>query len=142
MRFSTLAVPVVFFLLFGCLAPALRTTTVTIDDIQIIAWIADTQTARETGLMGMQNINENEGMLFVYEVPGAYSFWMKNTLMPLDVIFVSNNMKIISIQNMEPCITEPCRIYPPPSDILYAIEVKGGFAERNNIEVGQIVNID
>jgi len=142
MRSSLLAVPIVFFLLFGCLAPALRTTTVAINDIQITAWVADTQKARETGLMGMQNINENEGMLFVYEKPGAYAFWMKNTLMPLDVIFVSSDMKIVGIQHMEPCAMEPCRIYPPPSDILYAIEVKGGFAERNNITVGQTVSID
>jgi hypothetical protein len=92
--------------------------------------------------MGMQNINENEGMLFVYEKPGSYAFWMKNTLMPLDVIFVSSDMKIVGIQHMEPCAMEPCRIYPPPSDILYAIEVKGGFAERNNITVGQTVSID
>jgi uncharacterized membrane protein (UPF0127 family) len=142
MRYSLLAVPVVFFLLFGCLAPALKTTTVTINDTKITAWIADTENARETGLMGMQNINENEGMLFVYERPGAYAFWMKNTLMPLDIIFVSSDMKIISIQNMEPCTMEPCKIYPPPSNIMYAIEVKGGFAERHNVTVGQTVKID
>ena len=142
MRPPLLAMPIVFFLLFGCVAPALRTTTVTINDIQITVWVADTQKARETGLMGMQNINENEGMLFVYETPGTYAFWMKNTLMPLDVIFISSDKNIIDIQHMEPCVTEPCRIYPPPSDLLYAIEVKGGFTERNNIMVGQKISID
>jgi hypothetical protein len=142
MRSSLRAVPIVFFLLFGCLAPALRTTTVTINNIQITAWVADTQEARETGLMGMQNINEDEGMLFAYETPGAYAFWMKNTIMPLDAVFVSNDMKIIGIQYMEPCVMEPCKIYPPPSDVLYVIEVKGGFAERNNVTVGQTVSID
>jgi len=141
MRPSLLTVPIVFFLLFGCLAPALRTTTVTINDIQITAWVADTQKARETGLMGMQNINEDEGMLFLYETPGAYAFWMKNMLMPLDVVFVSKDMKIVSIQHMDPCVMGPCSIYSPPSDILYAVEVKSGFAERNNITVSQIVSI-
>ena len=62
--------------------------------------------------------------------------------MSLDVVFVSNDMKIISIQHMEPCVKEPCKIYSPPSDILYAVELKGGFAERNNVTVGQTVRID
>jgi hypothetical protein len=141
MRPPLLILPVVFFLLFGCLAPALRTTNVTINDIKLTVWIADTQKARETGLMGVQRINENEGMLFVYEKPGEYAFWMKNTLMPLDLIFVSNDTKIISIQHMEPCATEPCKIYAPSAEILYAIEVNGGFAQRNNMTVGQTVRI-
>ncbi|VVB74100.1 putative ACR [uncultured archaeon] len=130
-----------FLFFFGCLAPALRTTQVTLNDVQITAWVADTQQARTTGLMGMQSIGEKEGMLFVYDRPGKYAFWMKDTIMSLDIIFVSSDMRIISIQRMEPCAQEPCEIYPPPSDIMYAIEVKGGFAERNGLETGQTVAI-
>lgn len=142
MKSSSLAITAVFLLMLGCLAPALRRTTVEINDIQITAWVADTQKARETGLMGMQNINEDEGMLFVYETPGEYPFWMKNTPMQLDILFISSDMRITSIQTMEPCVEEPCKLYSPPSAILYVIEVKGGFAARNNVAVGQTVRID
>lgn len=148
------ALLVLTLLLFGCIsnhsAPVptsnssnligLNTTEITIGNTTITAWIANTEQSRETGLMNISNLSERNGMLFVFDEPGVYSFWMKNTLVPLDILFVSSNMTIVNVQTMTPCTQDPCEIYSPPSMVKYAIEVNGGFADEYNITSGdQIV---
>jgi len=141
MRTALLAALLLVSFFFGCLANGLRKESVTIGTARIDAWVSDTQASRNQGLMNVQRIGENEGMIFVYDRPGMYRFWMKNTLIPLDLIFVSDNLTVISIQHMRPCVQDLCLLYEPPSEIMYAIEVNDGFTEINNVMVGEQISI-
>ena len=104
--------------------------------------IADEYSERQIGLMFREELPENSGMLFIFENSNEYRFWMKNTLIPLDVIWISEDMKIVDIQNAVPCVEEPCEVYRPREKALYVLEVNAGFAEENGIEIGDEVKIE
>ncbi len=103
----------------------------------INAEVADTFNERRIGLMHRKHLPKNRGMLFIFEQPEKHSFWMKNTLIPLDIMWIDENQKIVHIEKAEPCKQEPCTSYKPPVNAKYVVEVNKGFAEKHNIEVGQ-----
>jgi uncharacterized membrane protein (UPF0127 family) len=104
--------------------------------------IKDTYEEREVGLMYRENLNENQGMLFVFEQPSRYTFWMKNMLIYIDIIYLDSNITIVDIfQKVPPCVEEPCELYTPSSEALYVIETKSGFSERHQLKIGQSVEI-
>lgn len=110
-------------------------------NVSIIADIADTPYARGKGLMFVQSLPENAGMLFVFENPQDLRFWMKNTLIPLDIIFVSENFTVVNIaENAQPC-SGYCPLYYSASPSKYVIETNAGFARKNGIKVGDSVRI-
>ena len=80
-------------------------------------------------------------MLFVFEDSKIRSFWMKNTLIPLDIMFINSDYEIIDIQTMEPCLEDPCKNYISKQPAKYALEVNSGFAEDNEIQIGDKVEI-
>lgn len=104
--------------------------------IHIYVEIADEWPEMERGLMHRESLPEDEGMLFIFPQPGTYPFWMKNTLIPLDAIYISQNGTIVGILQMEPCIADPCPVYTPDSEALYVLEVNKGFSERHGISEG------
>ena len=76
-------------------------------------------------------------MLFVFERPDKYSFWMKNTLIPLDIIWMDSRKRIIHIQpRVPPCKQDPCPQYGPPGESLYVLEVNAGIADRFKLRTG------
>jgi hypothetical protein len=101
---------------------------------------ATTPDARRYGLMFRTSLPEYSGMLFVYTQDQPQSFWMKNTLIPLDAIFINSKKEIVSIKTMTPCKTEVCPAYPSDAPAQYIIEVNGGFAARNGINAGDTVS--
>lgn len=98
--------------------------------------IADEPQEREQGLMFVRNLEDNHGMLFVFDYPDYLGFWMKNTYIPLSIAFIDENGFIIDIQDMEPLsevtITSKRRA-------LYALEVKKGWFADNAIFIGDKV---
>lgn len=99
--------------------------------------IADDDASREQGLMYRTSMGENEGMFFVFFEDGFKSFWMKNTVMPLDIMFVNANNEITTIhRNTTPFSEEE---YPSSGPARYVVEVRGGFADRHNIRVGSMI---
>lgn len=109
-------------------------------DVVISADVADTEAKRILGLMNRTFLEENRGMLFVFEGEQIRNFWMKNTLLPLDMIFISANMEIVNIQKQaQPCKVFACDIYSSGKPAKYVVEVNGGFADRNGIMKGQKV---
>ena len=104
--------------------------------IKINVEIADDNAEMEKGLMFREKLNENEGMLFVFGEEALHAFWMKNTLIPLDIIFIDENFDIIDIKHAVPCKAEPCELYKPSKPAKYVLEVNEGFAEKNSIGVG------
>ncbi len=100
--------------------------------------IAETEKQRAQGLMLRQFLALNTGMLFIFEQEELQSVWMKNTLIALDVIFVSDEGVVVSTsQNLKPCLREPCRIHSSNKKAKYMLEVNAGVVEKTGVTVGQ-----
>ena len=100
--------------------------------------IADNFKKRSRGLMGRNQLNENEGMLFIFKNPDRYGFWMVNTTIPLDVVFFNEKREIVDIIQMEPCNDiniSKCKVYKPKENAKYVLEVNKGFCEKNDIKL-------
>ena len=98
---------------------------------------ADTPEERERGLMERRNLAEDSGMLFIWEDSKERNFWMKNTYIPLDMIFLTAEKSIRTIKQAEPqpnVSDEDLRIYSSEGPAKYVIETNQGFTEENNIE--------
>lgn len=138
MKYLPVISSAILLLLAGCY----KLETVYFDGIEVKVMVADSEIERLKGLMFRENLPENQGMLFVFENQEIRSLWMKNTLMPLDMIFVdSNNLIVDIIENAEPCKTQECPIYTSNAPAMYIIEVNAGFVKKNGIEVGDMVRI-
>lgn len=103
--------------------------------------IADTPSERERGLMNREDLGENSGMFFIFDSEGEYSFWMKNTLIPLDLIWISENLEVVDVKTAEPCAPEFCDIYTPKGSAKYVLEINAGEAERFGITTGEKIRI-
>lgn len=102
--------------------------------------IADELQEQIKGLMFRQDLDWDDGMLFVYESEKKRSFWMKNTLIPLDMLFIDADFRIIDIkEDVQPCKTESCPTYPSMFPAKYVLEVNAGFVMTNNIKIGDSV---
>jgi YVTN family beta-propeller protein len=89
------------------------------------------------GLMFRKHLPGNAGMLFAYYDEKPRTFWMKNTLIPLDMIFVNGSSKIIEIkENVPPCAQDECPTYPSKEPAQYVLEVNAGFVQEKGIKVG------
>ncbi|MGR3592966.1 MAG: DUF192 domain-containing protein [Limimaricola soesokkakensis] len=96
--------------------------------------VADDAAERAQGLMNVPEMPRMTGMLFVYEQPQAVSFWMRNTLIPLDMIFAGPDGTVRSIhERAQPLDETPI---PGGTDIQYVLELNGGMAERLGIAPG------
>lgn len=101
--------------------------------------VADTPASRAQGLMHRTHMDENAGMLFVFESTSRGGFWMKNTLIPLSIAFIDERWLIVDIKDMKvaPDPKEgPFTIYESAKPYHYALEVNEGFFTRNRVKVG------
>jgi hypothetical protein len=104
--------------------------------------VATTKMQRTIGLMFREYLAPNKGMLFVFDDEEIQRVWMRNTLIPLDIIFVSEVGKIVSIiKNIQPCIKEPCVIYDSIQNVKYMLEVNAGFVEKHGIGIAKKIQI-
>ena len=94
--------------------------------------IADTPETQMKGLMGRKNLDDNSGMLFVFEHLEPQKFWMKNTLVPLDIIFVGGDGYIVNIVESAPPLSN--RRYRSKGPVKYVVEVRAGFAKRFQLD--------
>lgn len=96
--------------------------------------LARTAEEHAQGLMFREHLEPDAGMLFLFDPPRRVAFWMKNTLIPLDMIFTDNTGRIIAIEaNSEPHSLEP---RGPDTTVRAVLEINGGLAERLGIDVG------
>lgn len=103
---------------------------VTIGDQSWEVEIANTPEARQMGLMGREKLEKGEGMLFVFDRENLHGFWMKNTLIPLDVIWISADKKVVDAQTLFPCKEEVCPGFLPKYPAQYVLEVNAGEFKR------------
>ena len=109
-------------------------------DTAVSVEIVSTEAAIERGLMYRQHLPPDDGMLFLMRENRIWSFWMRNTLIPLDIIFITKDMTIAGIaENAEPR-TETLREVDKPS--LYVLEVNGGFSAAHKITEGTKVQFE
>lgn len=111
------------------------------DQARVSVEIAATPEARQRGLMYRTALGQDEGMVFVFDEPGAHAFWMKNTLIPLDMIWLDAARRVVHVaHSVPPCRSDPCPSYPPAADnALYVIEVASGVARRHALKVGDVL---
>ncbi len=96
--------------------------------------IADTEPKRMQGLMFREHMNENQGMLFIFPREDYQAFWMKNTVISLDMIFVNKKKEIINIHKNTTPFSE--QTYPSTAPAIYVIEVVAGFTDKYDIKPG------
>ena len=105
--------------------------------------VADSYEERRVGLMYQENLDEDKGMIFVFAKKQTFNFWMTNTLIDLDMIFIDEDNNVVDfIENAEPCKVEKCPHYSPKTEALYVLEVNGGQAEKIGLEIGDKVKFE
>ncbi len=91
------------------------------------------------GLMYRQKLDDGRGMLFLGAEPEHHTFWMRNTLIPLDMVFITADAKVLGVvENATPMTDEPREV---PGDSLHVLEVPGGWCTRNHIGPGATVEL-
>lgn len=101
--------------------------------------IADTPERRSQGLMYRGELPDRSGMLFIYAISTETAFWMKNTYIPLDMVWISETGNIIGITHNVPPMTLAPR--PSPGPVKYVLEIEGGTSESLGIKVGNSVTL-
>lgn len=120
-------------------------TTLRLGQAEIKAELAITEAQRAKGLMFRETLGENEGMLFVFPKEAVHSFWMANTKIPLDIIWINSDFEIVYIsENTPPCqetgqLKSLCTVYKPDKKAKYVLEVNAGYVKNHNIQIKQSV---
>ena len=110
---------------------------------RILAELADTPQKRARGLMFRNRLADDTGMLFVFEEAGPWSFWMKNTMVALDILWMGPDKRIVYIEeNIPGCSQDPCREYQSNKDALYALELPAGSVKREKLAKGMRLKFD
>ena len=121
--------------------PAKAEKTLSVGDTTLFIEIADTKEKREKGLSGRSLLAENTGMLFVFETSGLHSFWMKDTLIPLDMIWINADKEIVHIERNVTPDTYP-KTFTSDIPALYVLEVEGGFSTEYGFTEGDGVQFE
>ena len=104
--------------------------------VRVQVEVADSRAERERGLMFRTDIGLNEGMLFIFPQEQELAFWMKDTPLPLDIMFFDQDGHYVSSATMEPCEPTRCRVYRSARIAKYALEVPAGFIRQHGVEDG------
>jgi len=116
--------------------------TATISDETISLTIADTKEEREKGLSGRDSLGENEGMLFTFDNPGFYGFWMRDMSFPIDIIFMNDGTVITMYENVEPPEKgETLVIYKPEEPANQVLELNANRASGLGIQKGDEITL-
>ena len=122
------------WLLVGCGA---KRPELTVGQAKVAVEISQTETSRQQGLSGRKSLGENEGMLFVFDQPGIYLFWMKGMKFPLDFIWIKDNAVAEITENVG---VERMDIRPKEA-VDKVLEVNSGWVKENNVRVGDKIKL-
>ncbi|MBI2036305.1 DUF192 domain-containing protein [Candidatus Microgenomates bacterium] len=122
-----------------------KQTTVTIRNQTFLLEVADNDNRRAKGLSKRDSINNQEGMLFIFDTAGFYSFWMKEMKFPIDILFIKDN-KIVTIYQSVPnpkngtALTD-LPLYKPREAANYVLEINAGLSQKYGFEEGDMAEI-
>jgi len=104
---------------------------------RVFVEVPDDQEEFMRGLMFRQHLPWNAGMLFAFNDEDPQTFWMKNTLIPLDMVFVDSDSKIVDIvENVPPCKQDECPTYSSKEPAQHVLEVNAGFVQDKGVKIG------
>lgn len=130
-------------LIAGSCHAAASTVMLRLHDHPFSAEVAADDLSRAQGLMNRTRLAPDRGMLFVFRHSDLRWFWMKNTLIPLDILFFDSARKLVSMQtDVPPCKQDPCPTYPSGKPARYVLELAGGTAARIGIRTGGELTIE
>lgn len=117
---------------------------VSIKNLTVSAQLAVNQEERKNGLSGRDSLPFDQGMLFIFEKEGQYTFWMKEMRFAIDIIWIDEKKTIVDIaKNVPPELGEKDRelmIYRPRANAKYVLEINAGLSDLNNLEVSDKVD--
>lgn len=103
--------------------------------------LSETPEQKSQGLMFREKLDLNKGMLFIFKKEGIYPFWMKNTLISLDIIWIDKNKEVVFIsQDVEPCSINECKSIIPDKKALYVLEINKGLSDEIGLTIGSKLN--
>lgn len=105
--------------------------------------VAAEEELRSQGLMYRDHLADDRGMIFLFAQPGEYPFWMKNTLIPLDMIWMDSQHRIVHIaHDVQPCKADPCPNYPPNAQASSVLELAAGVAAKHHLANGDVLRFE
>lgn len=115
--------------------PAADIAQVKINHAKVSVALALDRLSQEQGLSGRQSLGQNEGMLFVFDRPGIYPFWMKDMNFAIDMIWIGEDGRVVYIQKDAEPDSYPAT-FQSAEDAKYVLEVPSGFSEQHHIKIG------
>ncbi len=104
--------------------------------------IVEDDAAREQGLMHRETMAADHGMLFIWPEEAPRAFWMKNTLLALDILYFDSRMRLVDLHtDVQPCRSERCPTYPSARPARYVVELNAGTAEELGMKLGDRLTI-
>jgi uncharacterized membrane protein (UPF0127 family) len=104
--------------------------------------LARTPEEQGQGLMYRESLPANTGMLFLFSDQMPHHFYMKNTMMPLDIIWLDAEARVLFVSaNTPPCVADPCPTYGPDGPVAMVLEIAGGLAAREEVKVGSVLKL-
>lgn len=130
----------------GSLAlPFGKSATATIKNQKFTLMVAQSEKDKTRGLSGRQSLSANTGMIFIFDKPGVYSFWMKDMKFPIDMIFLNNNKIDTMYKNIPPPAadenTANLKVYSPKGNIDYVLELPAGTADKYSLKPGDTITL-
>lgn len=114
--------------------------TVMLEGHRFSVEIADTPAEQQHGLMDRTSMPSDHGMLFVFPDSEPRTFWMKDTLIPLDILFFDDAHQLVAIhEDVPPCRADPCPVYPSIAPARYVLELNAGVAAKLGVRKGDVV---
>ena len=130
-------------MLISCVACASGEPSVVLGGERFKVEIADTQQKQALGLMFRDSMPADEGMIFLFPNEAPRSFWMKNTRIPLDIMYFDKDLKMVSISaNTPPCRVSRCPSYPSSKPAMYVLELNAGTASELGVGPGDSLVLD
>ena len=124
-------------------SPPEAATAVTLHGHRFSTELATDDASRAQGLMMRKELAADHGMLFVFPDTQPRWFWMKNTLVPLDILYFDADRKLVSMQlDVPPCKADPCSSYPSDVPARYVLELSAGTAQRIGARVGDELGVE
>lgn len=103
--------------------------------VKLSVQIAETEGEREQGLSDVNNLSDDQGMLFIFDEPGYYQMWMKDMLFPLDILWLDQNFKVVDIKKELSPSTYP-ESFGPKSPAKYVLEINSGLSDKYGFAIG------